>query len=253
MIYMIYAQRQNMHERKLICTLNLDNHQPEVTAITYPTIEAYAHKIGADFKVITEERYKYSKTANKFGIRDYSGLYDWYLYIDSDTIVNPDAPDWTAFLDMQDVLFNALDPSPIRFAPSIYNKRHRSYRGACTWLVGCSDWTLDDLWTPYASEREYRECQANIFPCSHELNSGCCDAAHLCDDYKLTENLARFGLTTQTVKDLYPKLGLGMSPWYHLYAIDVETKVKCLKGVLDFWKGQKFQVDEKFNISIPGL
>jgi hypothetical protein len=240
-------------ERKLICTLRLDDHEPDIWAITEPTIAAYAKKTQSDFHVITERRYPYSATANKFLIREIGKGYDWVLFIDSDTIVNPDAPDWTAFLDKQDVLFNALDPSPIRFRPNQYNKRHRSYRGACTWLVGCSNWTLDDLWTPYESDAAYRECQQHIFPCSHEINSGVCDAAHLCDDYQLSTNIARFGLHTQTVKDLYPKLGIAASPWYHLYATDAETKIRCLQGVLDFWRQQKFVVDDKFNISIPGL
>lgn len=242
-----------MPEKKLICTLNLDNHQPEVTAITYPTLKAYAAKIGADFVEITERRYKYSATANKFLIRELGRGYDWIIYLDSDTIVNPDAPDWSVFLDKHDVLFNALDPSPIRFTANHFNKRHRSFRGACTWCVWASDWTFEDLWTPYADEAEYRKCQDNVFPCSHEINSGCCDAAHLCDDYKLSENLARFGLQTQTIVDLGPKLGIRSSSFYHLYALDTATKVKCLQGVLDFWKQQKFAVDEKFNVTIPGL
>ena len=144
-------------DKKIILTLNINNYAPEITDVTYPTILAYADKIGADFQVIDQERYDYSVTANKFQVPRYGKGYDWIIYLDSDTVVNPNAPDWTAFLDKQDVLFNALDPSPIRFRASPYQKRSRSFRGACTWCVWASDWTMDDLWKPYQDEGEYRD------------------------------------------------------------------------------------------------
>jgi hypothetical protein len=231
--------------KKIILTLNIGNYAPEITAITYPTIRAYAEKIGATFAVIDQHPFQYSITANKFLVPEYGRGYDWVIYLDSDTIVNPNAPDWTAFLDKDDVLFYALDTSPLRFRATKYNSRSRSYRGACTWCVWASDWTVDDLWTPYADEADYRACQAEIFPMVHEANSGVCQASHLCDDYQLTQNLARFGLHTQTITEMGPKLGITFPSLYHLYAVDNATKVKHLAEVWDFWISQKFTIDDK--------
>ena len=94
---------------------------------------------------------------------------------------------------------------------------------------------------------------SKITPMVHEANSGCCQPSHLCDDYQLSQNLARFGLHTETIMDLGPKLGIHFSSFYHIYAVSNEEKVKHLQGVLDFWRTQKFVLDEKHNVTIPGL
>lgn len=44
-------------DKKTVFTLNVDGYAPEITALTYPLIEAYAEKIGADFHIISERKF----------------------------------------------------------------------------------------------------------------------------------------------------------------------------------------------------
>jgi hypothetical protein len=84
--------------KKTIYTLNIDDYAPEICALTYPLIQAYARKIGADFQVIRERKFPdwpvvYEKLQiHELGQRDSN---DWNIYIDSDTLINPEMFDIT--------------------------------------------------------------------------------------------------------------------------------------------------------------
>ena len=43
--------------KNTIYTLNIGNYAPEICALTYPLMEAYARKIGADFYIIRDKKY----------------------------------------------------------------------------------------------------------------------------------------------------------------------------------------------------
>ncbi|HWB97853.1 MAG TPA: hypothetical protein VG672_14160 [Bryobacteraceae bacterium] len=43
--------------KKTVYTLNIGDYAPEICALTYPLMEAYARKIGADFHVIRERKF----------------------------------------------------------------------------------------------------------------------------------------------------------------------------------------------------
>ena len=43
--------------RKTIYTVNIGDYAPEICALTYPLMQAYARKIGADFHVIRERKF----------------------------------------------------------------------------------------------------------------------------------------------------------------------------------------------------
>lgn len=55
--------------KKTIYTLNIGDYAPEICALTYPLMQAYARKIGAEFHVIRERKFPdwpldYEQTAN---------------------------------------------------------------------------------------------------------------------------------------------------------------------------------------------
>ncbi len=43
--------------RKTIYTVNIGDYAPDICALTYPLIQAYANKIGANFHVIRERKF----------------------------------------------------------------------------------------------------------------------------------------------------------------------------------------------------
>ena len=169
--------------KKQLVTLDINNYNPEITKWTLPTIKHYAHKIGAELKVITEPVFKQPGfvTYEKFQIYELAKGYDWTIFLDIDTLVYPDTPDFSEGVTKDIVLFHGLDVSLNRFRPTNYTRRSGILAGACTWNVWCSDWTRD-IWHPM-QETTFDECISNIFPTIPEIKSGCCDAKHLIDDY----------------------------------------------------------------------
>ena len=231
--------------KKQVITLNVDHYYPEITSITLPFMERFAKKIGADFNVITERTFGPPMTCNyeKFQLRKLSKGYDWTIYLDADVLIHNDTPDFTDFIGKETILFHAFDTSPIRFRTSNYNRRSGTLRGACTWCVMFSDWTAEDLWTPLRSTSEWEKTLVNIYPTTCELNSATPLPEHYIDDYILTQNVSRFGLKTDAIANNYSKWGIDFQCIYHLYAVDLSTKIKHLQGLSDIWIRQKYEVD----------
>jgi hypothetical protein len=76
-----------------IVTIVNGDYFEQMAALTHPTIRAYAERIGAEFIVWRDvSRYQYPEY-KKMEIGDLLGTYDRVLYIDTDVIVRPDAPD----------------------------------------------------------------------------------------------------------------------------------------------------------------
>jgi hypothetical protein len=84
------------HSRSV--TLNIGDYAPEICALTYPLLQSYARKIGADFYVIRESRFPdWPLVYEKLQIYDLArNGSDWNIYIDSDALVNPEMFDVTA-------------------------------------------------------------------------------------------------------------------------------------------------------------
>ena len=78
----------------LILTIAVGKDYEEMSAITHPSIKAYADKIGAEFMCIKEK--KLANTTphwDKFQIYDLLDKYDRILYLDTDLIIREDCPD----------------------------------------------------------------------------------------------------------------------------------------------------------------
>ena len=136
--------------KKTLFTLAVDDYAPEICALTFPLMERYAEKIGADFHVITERKYPhYPPVFEKLQIhelgRDMGN--DWNLYVDADALIHPDLFDITEHLSKDTVFHNGSDPASIRFKPDEYFRRDGRNIGSCNWFTIASDWCLD-LWRP---------------------------------------------------------------------------------------------------------
>ena len=229
--------------KKLVVTLDIGAYLPEITRYTFPMMRTWAAKIGAEFLILTERKLTKpgdGKPLNfeKFQLQQVVPNYDWTYFLDSDAFVHPDTPDWVEMVhDKSVVLFSGTDPRTTRFRATNYTRRARCHIGACTWNVICSDWTGADLWQP---PEHYDEAVANIVPIWNEVKTGHCPHAHLIDDYQLSENIARFGLKTTTMKAICEEHKIPFDGYAHLYNCDPYDKLREIRRQLDLM-GVKYE------------
>lgn len=223
-----------MKIKKVVYTLNVDNYAPEITRITYPYIERYASKIGAEFKIITDRKYPdMPPVYEKLQIHELGRENDWNIYIDSDALVHPETLDWTVFLKKDTVAHNGADFAPIRWYYDEYFLRDGRHIGSCNWMTIASDWCLD-LWTPLDIPLE--EALKNIRPVVGEINT-VITPEHLIDDYTLSRNIARFGLKFRTLIDIQKEIGLENANFFwHAYTLPIKEKVIQLKDMIKRWE-----------------
>jgi hypothetical protein len=220
--------------KKTLFTLNVDSYAPEITELTYPLLKKYAHKIGADFHIISERNYpEFPAVYEKLQIYDLGRKMenDWNIYIDSDTLVHPDMFDVTKFLTKDTVCHNGVDMANNRWKYDRYFDRDGRHLGSCNWFTVASDWCLD-LWHPL--DISYEEALAHIFPTQNELNT-VVTKEHLIDDYTLSRNIAKYGLKLTTVMKILEDLKDTGNYLWHQYTIPNQRKVKEIRRVLANW------------------
>lgn len=219
--------------KKTIFTLNVDGYSPEITRLTYPFMQHYAQKIGADFQIISERKYaQYAPVYEKLQIYDLGREMgnDWNIYIDSDTLVHPDLFDITDFLAKDTVMNVNVDMSGNRWVYDQYFRRDGRHIGTCGWFTIASDWCLD-LWHPL--DIPYHEALQRIYPAATEKML---DRDHFIDDYTLSRNVARFGLKYMTLRKLLSSIGQeGHAYLLHEYLIPTPIKVKLIKDTIRDW------------------
>jgi hypothetical protein len=223
--------------KKQIYLLNVNNFAPRVTQITYPLIYHYADKIGADVHMITErkwpdappvyEKLQIYELAQKFGA-------DWNIYIDSDTLINPDCFDFTAHIPMDTVAHNGKDMATHRWRYDRFFRRDGRHIGSCNWWAMASSWCIE-LWKPL-DDLTVEEAISRIYPVVGELNSGECESSHLIDDFTLSRNIAKYGLKHTTLIDVCQRVGYsGNGFLIHMYNCSEDVKIKEYKKVLVQW------------------
>jgi hypothetical protein len=232
--------------KKTVYTLNVGDYAPEICALTYPLLQAYARKIGAQFHVIRERKFpEWPMDYEKLQIYELAREHgnDWSIYIDSDALVNPEMFDVTDHLHKNTVCHNGKDMAGIRWKYDHYFRRDGRHIGSCNWFAIGSDWCLD-LWKPL-DDLSPADAIANISITVGERNSGYCETGHLVSDYTLSRNIARFGLKFQTLIELCGRLGWNgpggqpANPFlFHKYNISNERKVQELLMILSTPNGQ---------------
>ena len=229
-------QFEEFPKKKQLVTLSIGgNYLPNLTKYTLPLLKHYADKCSADFRIITEEKFKMNPKSGhggeKFQLYELSEGYDWTIFVDADALINPDTPDWTEMVSKAQVVFHGVDMYLNRFKPNAYTRRSGQLCGACTWFTCFSDWTRD-LWHP--PEISWEEAMSNIQPILQEQKTGLCSKEHLIDDYIVTQNIHRYGLKVVTVLgDLIQKCPNNY--FLHLYNVEPEKKIVEIKQQLANW------------------
>lgn len=228
--------------KKILVTLNINEYQPAIRALTYPLMKRFADKIHADFIEITERKFPDWPTVyEKLQCREILEATDadWCLFFDADALINPEMFDPTLDLNLDTVLFNGKDMSRIRFYPDKYFQRDGRFVGACNWFCVSSRLTACDLYRPL-DDLTLEEAVKNINVTNGEHASGLFKDNHLIDDYTLSRNIARFGLKHDTLIDICGRMGIrnpqtggGHSPYlFHLYALPEGEKINRILDVL---------------------
>jgi hypothetical protein len=222
-------------DKKCIWTLNVDGYAPELTELTFPLLRAYASKIGAEFREITERRWPdLPPVYEKLQLHELGREYDWNVYVDADCLVHPDFCDITNHLRKDTVAHNGKDMADNRWRYDEFFLRDGRHIGACNWFTAASNWCLD-LWHPL-EDLTYDQAVANIFPAVHEKNSQVVTAGHLIDDYVLSRNIARYGLKFTTVQEILAGLGRTHGYLWHVYTVSREQKLIEMRAALKAWK-----------------
>ena len=218
---------------------SINNYEPEITALTYPLMKQYAHKIGAEFNEITERKFDgWPVVYEKLQLYELGRDYEWNIFMDADTLVRPEFWDVTNHIAKDTVCHNGQDtPADSRWRYDQYFRRDGRHIGSCNWFAVASEWCLD-LWHPL--DIPFAEAVENIFPIQNEL-AHYVQPEHLIDDYTLSRNIARYGLKHTTVNNMSRQMG-AVSPdgrpigWMeHIYNVSAEEKLVKLHHVLDTW------------------
>ena len=219
--------------KKTIYTLNIDNYLPELVKITYPFMERYAEKIGAEFKIITERKFPdmpivYEKLqVYELAQKDAN---DWNIYIDSDTLIHPETIDFTEFLPKDTVAQNGLDMAAIRWKSDRFFRRDKRHIGTCNWFTIFSDWCID-MYKPI-DDMTLDEILKSIYPTVAEINFGM-PLEHFVDDFVISRNVAKYGLKYTTLKQMEVALGLPEASFFwHQYLISGEEKIRQIKEIV---------------------
>lgn len=223
------------NEKKCIFVLNIDNYAPEITALTYPSLKYYADRIGARFYEINVryfpgfpvcyEKLQIYRLAQEMEL-------DWIFYVDSDVLMHPDTPDFTAHLPRNSVGHVLADMASVRWNYDKFFKRDGRNIGSANWFTVCSDLCID-LFKPL-DDLTLEEALANIHPTWREGNHGI-DPAHLLDDYVLSRNIAKFGLKFITLVSLLTQLGMPQAYWHHQYTWSDAEKLQMIQDRLKEW------------------
>lgn len=167
--------------KKCVYTLCVDNYLPELCELTLPNHEAYAKKIGADFKLITERRNPdWPPTYEKTQIFYDSFENDWNIHIDADMLVHPNMPDVTSE-DLTSVVYYSIYDPRLYFPANPYFLRDGRLIGVCSSFIAVPNW-CKDLWEPFHPQVTFDMAKQGV------------QRVHGIDDYCFSINFAKYGL-----------------------------------------------------------
>jgi hypothetical protein len=89
--------------KKAVVTITSGEFYTKMGKITHPTIKSYADKIGADFLVLEGNGNHSLPHYRKLDLKDVLATYDRLIYLDTDILVRPDAPDLFAVVSEEKI------------------------------------------------------------------------------------------------------------------------------------------------------
>lgn len=169
---------------KCVHVLATKDYAPELCAITIPTIQAYAEKIGADFNLIHERKFPdFPINYERLQIYEAGKDYEWNFNIDADMVLGKELPDISLGAPKEYVRvvmhFNLSEYFNIE--DNIFFARDGRGAGIVDAFLMTSHWT-HDLWRPLPGKLQDYE---SIFK---EKNP------RRISEYCISQNLAKYGL-----------------------------------------------------------
>lgn len=163
---------------KQIFVVNINNYMPDIFSLTFPTVETYAKRIGAQIHIITERlntggiSITYEKTQiHKLGINN-----DWNILIDADIAISKQLPDVTMIIPQTHVGVHMSYVANVNFPCDKYFYRdNRNIAIAADFMVVSQ--MCHDIWTPLEN------------PTEHIIKR-----PFILDEFCFSRNLAKFGL-----------------------------------------------------------
>jgi hypothetical protein len=170
--------------KKCVFVVATPGWQTAMCDITLPNLKAYADRLRADFRVITERKFPdWPVVCEKQQIYELGREYDWNISIDADMLVHPHIDDFTEWHPASNVgnwwyydirhFFHVESDS--------YFIRDGRYYGIVECLVATSKHT-HDLWEPLPGTFEEWK---KVFKHPEHWRMG---------EYTLSRNLAKYGL-----------------------------------------------------------
>lgn len=136
--------------KKCIYVVATPGWQTAMCELTLPNLKAYADKLRADFRIISERKFPgFPPEYEKHQIYELGQEYDWNISLDADMLIRPDIDDFTSwhppyyvgnwwFYDLRAVFDIDIEP---------YFRRDGRYYGLVECLVATTPYT-HDLWEP---------------------------------------------------------------------------------------------------------
>lgn len=219
--------------KKLLVTLNINDHDKEITELTFPHMREYAKNIGADFHIIKERKFlNYPVMLEKFQIYEISKDYDWIIYLDADCLINPNSVDLTTLVEEDRVLIAKYTSPTHHFYPeNIEGKYNLSYYAPFFFLVFHNK--NRDCVKPYKNAERYRD-YINLNSSHPEMiqymktKSDIIDGdikISMLDEFFLTLNLHKYNIKTASLQEDF----LRLSNIAHI-SDSKENKIKHLKN-----------------------
>lgn len=234
---MNYPEYKQVGRPKVVYSLNVGGYAPEICALTYPAMQKWADKIGADFYVMEDAPFDgWPAVYQKLQIHTLAKEQnrEWVIFLDSDAIVNHvEMLDPTDHLAKNEVLHWGSDMAGNRWSYDDYFRRDARHIGSGNWFTVASNWCLD-LWKPL-DDMTLKQASANIHPTINEQRNGI-QPSHLIDDYTLSRNIARFGLKLFTFVDLLKSVGreseAGATYFWHSHLLTPVQKKDAIAEII---------------------
>jgi hypothetical protein len=199
--------------KKAVWVLLIGDYFPELMEVTLPSIEAYAKRIGADLKYITERKFpEFPITYEKLQIWELGKEYFWNILIDADTAIRETMPDVTTLFPANTVGFEKEYQASFLFQANKWFVKDERNKGIAGNFVVTSKLT-HDLWEPLPMS--FEELKTIFGKTRH----------HIMDEYTISTNLAKYGYKTSGVAD--------ESKMLHLSVI-TETAKDCVKRAKEY-------------------
>lgn len=166
---------------KKIFVLNIGNYFPELTQLTFPTIERWAEKIDAEVLYITERNWpNWPLLTEKLQIYELGKNADWNILIDADILISPKIPDisFNNFSEKSVIAKDAYEADKQLKTDKIFTDDGRNI-GISGCFVATSK-TSHELWKPITDEMDLNTVCENIL-----------QERKIVDEYSISRNFAK--------------------------------------------------------------